>query len=483
MTGAQAIGISLISFVTLLLVNSDLLGQSVTRYRDRLEILVDSESSPTNDVIALESDGLGTFTLTINQSVWIFSGDIPLFEIVDLGGDNRVRIEGSFDASSFDLELGGTNQITFDHVGTSGDVDMDDFDNGHRCVIDVIDCSFDDFEVVFSETTCSLSVADSDFWKLKIWTDYGIDLLQVTNTYARFLEFDALQYLVARFSQVHCVEIDNITTPELSDVRFEDSVSGYTRSNGGEITFLEVNNYITSYLLHDSDWWPSTVSAAVSITDSFVDHSAITTGSGHDNVTVTNTSFDGDLAITTKGGHDKIVFNHVESETLLVSSGDGADTIRLSEYEAYGLAEVNTINNNDVIVVTRSLFRSDLNIKSGSGVDHIFLSDGNFFAEDLLIDSGRSDDLLVVSGTEVDGDTNISTDDGFDQLTWSRNSSVGDFYVEMGRNDDELTLEDSTFKGSLTVRGESGSRDTGNELNNSIAGSITKSGFEIGNLN
>ena len=484
MSRSRPLRVVLIALAVIAVSNSLLFSQTVTRYRDRVEILIDSESNPTDDVVTLQSNGLGTVTLNINGATWLFSGSVPVYDFVDFGGNNTILIEGSYGSSSFEGELGGTNRLTLDHVATTGDFDLSDRSNGHRNVMELIDCSFDDFSVVCANTFCEISVEDSDFWLLKVWTNRGIDLLDVVNTDASYIEFDALQYLTARFRQTNCYRIDNNTTPAFSDVLFEDSFAAITTTHGAEVSYARLNNHITNLFVYDhADWVLSAVLTDLEIRDSTIDHSNITTGRANDRITVTNTSFDGDVTLETKGGQDEITFVNVQTDELMISTGGGADTVRLTEHKAYGLAEITANVNNNVINVSRSEFRDSLNIKSGYGVDHIFIANGTTIRRDLLIDSSRGDDLLVVTDTEVGFDTFVTTGDGFDELIWSYNTTVGSFQAEMGRDDDNLILEESTFKDSITVYGDEGSRDTGNEQMNSIVGPITKAGFEFGNLN
>ncbi|MGF1580390.1 MAG: hypothetical protein ACFCD0_13595 [Gemmataceae bacterium] len=202
-------------------------------------------------------------------------------------------------------------------------------------------------------------------------------------------------------------------------------------------------------------------------------------GSDNDDVTISDSTFDGDLTVDTavNDGND----DGPDTDTVTIGStfvggdvhiktGEKNDTVDISDTEIYGSLTINTTSGNgdqaDTVVLT-NVDLSDppgnnppmvggLTITTGNGDDIVDISDFTMDTGAAEITTGNDDDTVVLDQFVVNtarfgkmGQTKVNTGNGDDFVDVDDSRFTGDARFITGSGDDDLNVEASYFAKKL----------------------------------
>lgn len=197
----------------------------------------------------------------------------------------------------------------------------------------------------------------------------------------------------------------------------------------------------------------------------------IDSGDGADDITIEGLRGPNPLAgervdIRTGAGNDYVFLRYDDLEMASINTGDGDNYIEVYDTGAERL-DIRTGSGADEIDVgstSGSTRIGRLNVNSGAGDDEVCLSDSMFSEVDVNT-SGGSDEVFV-ENVEVDSELEMRTGSGVDVVRLQDCNISYD--VRLGSGDDEVFLENMSLIGRTgSINGNNG-LDTLTPINSSI---------------
>ena len=182
-------------------------------------------------------------------------------------------------------------------------------------------------------------------------------------------------------------------------------------------------------------------------------------------------------------GNDTLLFEGPLTlpKNLLVSLGNGADRLEMTDATVKGTTSIRADGGNDTIAITDSLFSGKLELFLGSGDDHVDL-DGSTVNGNTTITGDAGADVISILDSLLAGKLDISTGTGNDTVTIDGTTIKKAASIRNDGNDDLVTVIDSIFSDAVSFLGGKGF-DTldANAVtrNNSFAKTPVIKGFDL----
>jgi prepilin-type N-terminal cleavage/methylation domain-containing protein len=170
----------------------------------------------------------------------------------------------------------------------------------------------------------------------------------------------------------------------------------------------------------------------------------LTTDNGHDDINV-NDDIQDSANIETLGGDDTITIGDDIKGNSSVNTGDGNDTINM-DGEVTGSSSVETGDGDDTINIQDDIQDNSV-VTTGNGNDSVYIGDD--LQNGALLDTGNGNDTVEVDGDFDKG--NLNTGDGDDDIDINKTKNTSN--MNTGNGNDTVYLYDvsSTFKGSINL--------------------------------
>jgi len=183
--------------------------------------------------------------------------------------------------------------------------------------------------------------------------------------------------------------------------------------------------------------------------DDHVDDETISTGSGDDTISVTDSKdIKGTTDIQTNAGNDIINASDYIEDDVSIATGSGNDEINVGD-EIKDDAKIDMGSGDDTLNVVDDI-QGNAQVDMGVGNDTINV--GDEINNNAKIDMGDGDDTLNV-GDDIDG-SGVEIDMGSGNDTLNVTDDIqGDSKVDMGTGDDTITLggSDAKIEGDSTI--------------------------------
>lgn len=152
---------------------------------------------------------------------------------------------------------------------------------------------------------------------------------------------------------------------------------------------------------------------------------------GNDRVELNGLHARGDVEIHTWGGDDDIVVsntsvgtNPFDRENLVVRSGTGEDSVRMTSVLAFGDVDIDTLDNA---------------FADAEEDDFVSLYNMTIF-DDLVVDTGAGDDDVYLRSSTILDDVTLRTGDGDDYVSLDRNDGIDRLRIDTGAGNDTLLV-------------------------------------------
>ncbi len=326
--------------------------------------------------------------------------------------------------------------------------------------------TFDTYSILFSCTIVTTKATLGFDSPLNFYTTNDIVLIDYTPTVIDRIAQSFTGNVTESFS----------TSDDPDDITVEKDIRKHTTvtTNGGDdsVTINENLEYyseldtgsgndvvqIDGYLRNNSTLSTGDGDDDVTISKNIQLKSTIDTGDGNDTITIDKAIYDS--TVKTGNGNDIVDVKTIGKNSDF-DLGDGNDTVNVGK-NLY-LATLESGNGNDTINITKDL-HSDGKINTGNGDDTISVggsvSNGH-------IDTGDGND--TITSYYLRNDSSISTGDGEDTVIITDIIGNFDGYLNMGNDDDYLTIKDNRLDkiDDCTISGGSGN-DTLNLPNTTL---------------
>lgn len=159
-----------------------------------------------------------------------------------------------------------------------------------------------------------------------------------------------------------------------------------------------------------------------------------------------------------------------EIQNIYVFSNGGDDTVTIDgrSNRPYGELVVSLGNGNDSLNMTGGVFAGNATVYAGANHDSVFIHD-TAFRSDLALIKGAGTDVSIVDSIRVTGQTRYLGQDGHDSML-VRNSIFNDsVFAEMGDGADCYESIGADHRGRLSVRGRIGYDSSMLDSSNSFA--------------
>jgi len=155
--------------------------------------------------------------------------------------------------------------------------------------------------------------------------------------------------------------------------------------------------------------------------------------------------------IALEGGDDTIVLQDIDVATrLTVKSGPGDDAVHVTGGSTGKNLSLDGGDGADEIVLTAVAIGYNASIDGGEGDDDIQLASVGA-GHIVTLNGGRGDDTVVVAGMTLRYPFHLSTTTGEDQVVVEDSTFFSNFRVELGREDDDLTIRNVTVVDGATI--------------------------------
>jgi uncharacterized repeat protein (TIGR01451 family) len=180
-------------------------------------------------------------------------------------------------------------------------------------------------------------------------------------------------------------------------------------------------------------------------------------------------------------GNDTLLFEGplVLPKNLLISLGQGADRVELTNATVKANMSIRADGGDDVVRIVDSLLSGRLDLLMGDGNDHVEIDNSTVQGAAKILTDGGNDDITIVD-TLLSSNLEIRTGAGDDQVTIDNSKVSGKTLIKNDGNTDLITIVDSIFAGLVDLQGGKGldTLDAGPSQNNSFALVPKIKGFE-----
>ncbi|QDU88519.1 hypothetical protein Pla175_18970 [Pirellulimonas nuda] len=204
---------------------------------------------------------------------------------------------------------------------------------------------------------------------------------------------------------------------------------------------------------------------------------------GADAVRVDDFNAWGTLNISTGGGSDDVSITAdgwtVAYEGFGIDTGQGtkeADNVNLKNVFTWAGMEVDTSDGADRVTASNVLvYEGDFDIDTHGGNDSVTVRDSNMdwqltnYNTSLKINTGSGNDHVVVENVTVRGNVEVSTESGADDVRIFNTHARDTIFASLGSGDDDLEIGKSSARSALLHGGSHYKGDDLDEYSNAFA--------------